>query len=189
MQKKIKLAAFAGIIYLVSFLPEIIFETMLEFGEGGGGTTAFLLIAYIVSAVSGVLFYYGFIVIANKLENNLLFVASFIIILTTIFYYLYSWYTIDLIDIEEEIFGVSVLLLYGFSGILFGLGLYRTRDILGNLASTAGILEMIVGFFLVTVILFFLGLILSIPAIIIEVLLLLKIAQSDTIKEENNIVV
>ena len=183
MQKKLNLAAFAGIIYLVSFLPELIFETMHEFGEGGGSTKAFLLISYIVSAASAILFYYGFVVIGNKLENNLLLVASYIIILTTIFYYLYAWYTIDLIDIEEEVFGVSILLLYGFSGILFGLGLYRTREILGNLASTAGILEMIVGFFLVTIILFFLGLILSIPAIIIEILLLLKVSQLESFKE------
>ena len=112
-----------------------------------------------------------------------------IIILTTIFYYLYSWYTVDLVDIEEEIFGVSVLLLYGFSGIVFGFGLYKMRDVLGKLASATGILEIIVGFFLVTVILFFLGLILSIPTIIIEVLLLLNVAQLDAFKEEKIAVV
>ena len=119
------------------------------------------MITYIISTVSTIFFYYGFIVIGNKLENNLLVVGSVIIILTTIFYYLYAWYTQDLVNIEEEIFGVSVLLLYGFSGIIFGFGLYRMRDVLGKLASIAGILEIVIGFFLVTVVLFFLGLILS----------------------------
>jgi hypothetical protein len=186
MQKKIKIAAFAGIVYLVSFLPELTFETMREFGDSDGITSFFLIISYIISTVSTIFFFYGFIVIGNKLENNLLVVGSFIIILTTIFYYLYSWYTIDLINFEEEgkIFGVSVLLLYGFSGIVFGIGLYKTREFLGKLASAAAILEIIVGFFLVTVVLFFLGLILSIPTIILEILLLLKVAQSEVFREE-----
>jgi hypothetical protein len=114
----------------------------------------------------------------------LLVVGSAIIILTTIFYYLYSWYTLDLVDIEEEVFGVSVLLLYGFSGIVFGFGLYKIRAVLGKLASVAAILEIVAGFFLITVILFFLGLILSIPATIVEILLLLKAAELNDFKDD-----
>ena len=61
------------------------------------------------------------------------------------------------------------------------------RKILGSLAQTAGILEIVVGFFLITVVLFFLGLILSIPAIIIEILLLFKAAELSAFKEEADV--
>jgi hypothetical protein len=184
MQKKLKFAAFAGIIYLVSFLPEIIIETLKEFGHDNGFLSTFLMITYVVSALSTLFFFYGFIVIGNKFDNNLLVVGSVIIILTTIFYYLYAWYTIDLVNIEEEVFGVSVLLLYGFSGLVFGFGLYKMRDIMGKIAAVAAILEIIGGFFLITIILFFIGLIISIPAIILEILLLLKAAQLDMFKDD-----
>jgi len=182
MEKKIRFAAYAGIVYLISFLPELIFETLHELGHSNGFTSTLLMISYIVSALSTVFFFYGFIIIGNKHENNLLVVGSIIIILTTIFYYLYSWYTIDLVKIEEEVFGISVLLLYGFSGIVFGIGLFRLRDIFGKLAAAAAILEIIIGVLLVTVVLFFLGLIISIPAIILEIFLLLKAAEPDSAK-------
>ena len=72
MQKKIKFSAFAGIVYLVSFLPELIFETLREFSHDGSLTSSLLMISYVVSALSTVFFFYGFIVIGNKFENNLL---------------------------------------------------------------------------------------------------------------------
>ena len=136
MQKKIKYAAFAGIIYLVSFLPELIFETLREYGHSDSSTSTLLMITYIISALSTIFFFYGFIIIGNTFNNNLLVVGSIIIILTTIFYYLYSWYTQDLLKMEEEIFGAS-------------------------------------------------GLILSLPAIIIEILLLLKAAELDNFKDNS----
>ena len=185
MQKKLRYAAFAGIIYLVSFLPELILETQSEYGQSNDFTSTLLIITYVVSALSTVLFYYGFIVIGKKFENNLLIVGSTIIILTTIFYYLYSWYTLDLVNSEEEVFGVSVLLLYGFSGIVFGLGLYKMREVLGKLALSAAILEFVVGFFLITVVLFFVGMIISIPTTILEILLLLKTAKLDIFKDNS----
>ena len=77
-----------------------------------------------------------------------------------------------------------MLLLYGFSGIVFGIGLYRMREVLGKLSLFAGILEIIVGFFFITVVLFFIGLILSIPAIILEILLLFKAVELGVFKED-----
>lgn len=179
MQKRFKYSAFAGIIYLISFLPELIIETITEFQAPDATTSTLLMITYIISTLSTIFFLYGFIILGNEYKIDLLIVGSIIIILTTIFYYIYAWYTLDLPAIEEDIVGISVLLLYGFSGIVFGLGIYKLKLQFGNLASVAGILEIIIGVFFVTVVLFFLGLIISIPAIILEILLLFKAADSD----------
>ena len=56
-----------------------------------------------------------------------------------------------------------------------------------KVASAAAILEIVGGFFLITVVLFFLGLIISIPAIILEVLLLLKVSQLAGLEEEQSV--
>jgi hypothetical protein len=177
MEKKYKLAAFAGIIYLISFIPELTMEIMQEFYAGDGYISALLLVTYIVSTLSTIIFFYGFILLANKYDDNLLYVGSIIIILTTVFYYAYAWFTIDIIEAEEKIMGVAILLLYGFAGIIFGIGLYRLKTVFGSLASAAGILEISIGVFFVTIVLFFFGLILSIPTVIIEVLLLFKAVE------------
>lgn len=183
MKKKIKISAYAGIAYLVAFLPEMILTILRDYYYVEGVSSTLLKITYVISTISTILFFYGFILVGNAFNNNRLIVGSIIIILTTIFYYMYEWYAIDQYTIEENIVGVSALLLYGFAGIVFGLGLYKIREVLGTLASAAAVLEIIVGFFFVTVILFFIGLILSIPAVILEILLLLKAAELSEFKE------
>jgi len=142
-----------------------------------------LRITYIVSTLSTIFFYAGFIVLGNKYKNNLLLVGALIIILTTIFYYIYEWYTVDISEVEKNIVGASALLLYGFSGIVFGVGLYRIKDVFGYLASAAAILEITIGIFFVTIVLFLLGLILTIPAIIFEILLLFKASELSTVND------
>lgn len=186
MNNKIKFCAFAGIVYLILFLPELIIQTIGELDQTDGIASTLLRTTYVVSTLSTFLFFYGFIIIGHKLNNNLLIVGSIIIILTTVFYDIYEWYNLGVYDIEKDIVGVSALLLYGFSGIVFGFGLFKIRDIFGTVASAAAILEIIVGFFFVTIVLFLLGLILSIPAIILEILLLLKAAESSELKGTSN---
>lgn len=186
MQNKLRFAAFAGIVYLVSFLPELTIEIIHDYQGGTSFTSFILMITYIVSMVATIAFLYGFIIIGNKFNNNLLVVGAMIIILTSIFYYIYSWYTLDMFEVEDKIFGGSVLLLYGFSGIIFGVGIYQLRLKLGGLASTAGILEIIIGLSFITIVLFLLGLVLSIPAVIAEILLLLKVAGMDEFQDEAN---
>ena len=186
MQKKLKIAAYAGIVYLVSFLPEITLEALHDYYFMGGATKILLIGSYIIAILSTVVFFYGFIIIGNKYDDHLLVAGSYIIILTTIAYYFYSWQTMDLYAMEDDIFSTVVLLFYGFSGILFGIGLYRMRDPLGSLASIAGIIEIIIGICFVTIIPFLLGLVLSIPAIIIEILLLFNAVELGPFKEEEN---
>ncbi len=186
VQKKLKFSAYAGIIYLVAFLPELIIEILREIDPATAPPSMLLKFAYIVSIPSAIIFFYGFIVLRYKFKNNLVVVGSIIIILTTVFYYIWAWYTIDIHEVEKDIVGGSFLFLFGFSGILFGIGLRRLRGVLDSRVSAAGILEIIIGITNVTIILFFLGLILSIAAIILEILVLLKTSELPAEKEEDN---
>ena len=76
-------------------------------------------------------------------------------------------YTINYYELEPDIIGISALLLFGFSGIAFGIGLIRISSLFGNLAAIAGILEIVTGILFITIILIIPGLIILIPAIIL----------------------
>lgn len=182
MSLKLRIAAFAGIFYLVSILPELVFETMYKYGESNQTVTAVLAFTYVISMLSTIVFFYGFMQLGMEYHNNVLVFSSVIIIIITFFYYLYAWYTRDLPDMDPDIFGGAVLFLFGFSGIFFGYGLYSMHEILGKYARIAGIFEMLIGICFVTIILFLLGLVLAIPTIILEILLLFNLSQSDRFK-------
>ena len=184
MSMKLKIAAFAGIFYLVSTLPELVFETMYEFSDYDTGLSSVLALIYLISVISTILFFYGFIQLGIEHHNNFLVFSSVIIIVVTFFYYLYSWYTRDIPDIEPDIFGGAVLFLFGFAGLFFGYGLYSMQVVFGKYAKIAGILEMIIGICFITIILFLLGLIIGIPAIIFEILLLFNLSESSKYKKD-----
>ena len=67
----------------------------------------------------------------------------------------------------------------GFGGLqlIFGIGMYQLKDKIGQLAQVTGIFEIVVGASLVTVILATLGVFLLIPTIIIEIILLYRLAK------------
>jgi hypothetical protein len=65
-------------------------------------------------------------------------------------------------------------LLFGALGILFGVSLLRLQDGMGELARIAGILEIVMGCMLVTVVLFFITYVILIPATVVEILILYR---------------
>ncbi|MBK1440726.1 hypothetical protein JHJ32_12065 [Parapedobacter sp. ISTM3] len=64
--------------------------------------------------------------------------------------------------------------LFGALSIVFGLSLIRLQDGMGELSRVAGILEIIVGCLLVTVVLFFVSYVIMIPAVVMEILILYR---------------
>ena len=58
--------------------------------------------------------------------------------------------------------------------LIFGIALIRLQDGMGELSRVAGILEILIGCALVTVILFFIAYVILIPAIIVEILVLYR---------------
>ena len=69
---------------------------------------------------------------------------------------------------------MAAAVVFGVLGIIFGVALLKLQDGMGELSKVAGILEIIMGVFLVTVILFYLAFPVMIPATILEVILLYR---------------
>lgn len=56
----------------------------------------------------------------------------------------------------------------------FGIALIRLQDGMGELSRAAGVLEIITGAAFITVILFFIGYVVMVPAVIVEILVLYR---------------
>ena len=182
----LQIAWIAGIVYLLlgsveSFLDYERFELQspdLSFQAGSfpSLTTIAYISTKIVSYSSYVLFILGLIHLAKMFENSTLKIGAILMIAVSGLLFFTDTITL-FFDIDE----VSLITLFAFmsvisgaSGIIFGIGLFKLQDGMGRTAQAAGILEIIIGACFGVVVLFFLGFILTVPAVIIEVILLYK---------------
>jgi len=83
-------------------------------------------------------------------------------------------YFVSLSDFSWITLGTSGVIAIGAVGVVFGVGLIRLQDAMGVTAKAAGILEIIAGCCLITVLLTIVGFIVYIPAMILEIVLLFK---------------
>lgn len=172
----LQIAWISGIIYFVlGFLDGILeYERLENFNEVE--STSF----YITSKVCYYLFYslflIGFVKLASYFSNYLLKISAYMLIAIFTIWTFFDIFTLFYEISDENLIAVGAgeMICYGGLSIVFGIGLMRLQDGMGNLAKMAGIFEVIAGFFFAIVVLFFLGFILLIPATIIEVILLFK---------------
>jgi hypothetical protein len=65
----------------------------------------------------------------------------------------------------------------GVIGILYGVSLYRLYNNIGTISKIAGVLEIIAGFFFLTVVLSFVNIVICIPAIVLEIIIIYKVME------------
>ena len=128
----------------------------------------------IASLLSYIFFYVGMIKLGDYFENRLLSISGYLLmalmVLMTgsdIFSVFYEGTTMSWITI-----GTGLTMAFGSIGVVFGVGLLRLQDAMGKSSKFAGVLEIIGGICLITVILGIVSLIIYIPAMIIEIILL-----------------
>ena len=177
MSKKLKIAAWAGLLSLLLVPPEIYLEHLLD--ERPGTTWIFLLIlcVYIVSVLFTILLYYGFYLIGKKFNAPFIVISSIIIIFLK-----FVWYIFQVFNLQEPIafyntFGGAVLVVFGLSRLGFGYGMFKIKDALGKPATSIAILEFVIGLFLVTIVVYFAGLLVSIVVAILQFILLMRLAK------------
>jgi len=125
---------------------------------------------------------YGFLIAGNLLKNHLMKIASILL-----FMVLLGFYVFDILSVFYEVLDIKIILVsqsvcFGMVGILFGISILKSKDILGNTGLASGITELLLAFCLLTVILSPIALFLLFPAIVLEVLVLYKV--SDIVKEQ-----
>jgi transcriptional regulator with XRE-family HTH domain len=173
------IAAMAGAVYLVS---QIILGTLDVAWFANEGKLAFSMkaiytILTVIMVVAYGLFVRGFIALSTVFENALLKSVGFMLILATAALGFLNVFTLSYTAEEFAWFSLSYVfaaILFGTLSIVFGIALIRLQDGMGELSRAAGVLEIVMGCFLITVVLFFVSYVIMIPAVVLETLLLYR---------------
>lgn len=121
------------------------------------------------------LFARGFIVLSNLFENSLLKVASWLLILVTAAEAILDVNSLSVQDIETlGIPYAAAAVIIGVVTVVFGVALIRLQDSMGELSRMAGLLEIVMGSLLITVVFFFIAYVVFIPAMIVQILVLYR---------------
>jgi hypothetical protein len=176
---RLKAAAYAGILSLLLIPPEIFLEESLRANPGTLWIFASISLIYILNVALAVVFYRGFILIGRRLDHSSIVVGSMIIILLNFAWYGFQVYALRGPVSFYGVYGGVVLVVFGASRLLFGHGIYRARDTLGGLAMPIAILELVIGLFLMSVRFYLVGFVLSLVAVVLQIMLLLRLASAE----------
>lgn len=171
------MGAIAGAVYLIA---EIILGALdIVWFMNEGVWRPFMNIIYITLTITTVVSYFlfarGFIALSSIFENTLLQIGSWMMIFVITGLAFLDIISLYLGHSEEMWFAyIPAAVITGSLTIVYGVALLRLQDGMGELSRVAGILEIIVGCALITVIFFFISYVVMIPATIIEILLLYR---------------
>ncbi len=171
------IAVLAGAIYLIS---EVILGAMdiawfLGSRDWGFRMNANYTGLIVVMVISLALFARGFIVLSAVFENSLLRVASYLLIIATISKGILDVSSLSVEDMESIWIPYAVIaVIMGAVAIVFGVSLIRLQDSMGELSRVAGILEIVMGCLLITVVFSFISYVVFIPAVVVEILVLYR---------------
>lgn len=194
-RKQLILALIFGVIYFIQFFFRGALEHLRYIKEGMfwgyddpskyyqymGNNIEFSRSTYVfivlIGLISFVYFQRGFILIGHIFQNYLLRIISFILILFT---FLMTFY--DIVSIFYDAFERFIILggsafALGVIGILYGVSLYRLFKNIGVICKFAGILEIIAGFFFLTVVLSIINIAIYVPAIVLKIIIIYKVME------------
>lgn len=175
MRRDLRLAWIAGIVYFIAGFPESAMEFLMIESESLLSGSWYSIVKAIV-LVSFIFFIRGFIIIGFYYKNTLLtFSAWLYLFVVVVDYSIAIFSSYDATTMMEV--PVARGLIYGFTAVFFGIALYRMRATLGDAAHYAGLLELAVGISFLTLILFMVGMVLMIPAELLEIYLLFRLAE------------
>ncbi|MBI2208265.1 hypothetical protein HYU50_02115 [Candidatus Woesearchaeota archaeon] len=177
MNKNLNNAAIAGIVAAIFFIPAAIFEYLREADKLTGNLFPVYVLITIISLGSYLYFMWGFKIIADKTKNKLLGISTYLVIIATIVTYATIFLPQNDSTLTQIIFGVVIFILFGALSIPFGIGLLRLKKEFGALATATGVLNIIGGISFITVFLFFIGLLIMVPLIVLEIMLMFKASK------------
>jgi transcriptional regulator with XRE-family HTH domain len=124
--------------------------------------------------ISAYYYFGGFVVLGSKLKNHVLVISSLITIFAIALFSFYDIISLFYNSIEKQTIDGGKSITFGIIGIVFGIGLIRLNKYYGLSASLAGFFNIIEACFFLTLILWFVGAILTIPSEIFEIVILYK---------------
>ena len=132
------------------------------------------IILKLLIIISSYYYFGGFVVIGSKLKNHVLVISSLITIFAIALFSFYDIISLFYNSIEKQTIDGGRSITFGIIGIVFGVGLIRLNEYYGLSASLAGVFNIVEGCFFLTLILWFVGAIFTIPTEIFEIIILYK---------------
>ena len=167
----------AGIFFLVAALFEGVADYVrfdddeLIYGRWGHLTVK------VLALVLNSLLLYGFLVSGRLLKNYLMKIASVLMLFALLFFYAYDVVSVFYEPLHFEVILLAESVVLGALGVLFGISIIKSEKKLGPIAYVSGGMELLIAFCLLTVFLSPVALFLFFPVIILEIVLLYKIAS------------
>ena len=176
-KKRLRMAWLFGIVYfLLGFIETV--ADLYQFTEDiSFSNTLVYFVIKTISAISFVFFFAGFYVVATKHNSQLLKVIILLLMAAFVISNCMDVFSLRVTDEAIAFRLIAECIVFGGLQLVFGIGILQLKSKLGQLAQVTGILEMILGVSFGTVIFATLGMFLLIPAVILEVLLLYKLAE------------
>jgi len=176
-KKRLNLAWVFGIVhFFIGFI-----ETAADFYQFTEDISLVNTLVYIliktVSAISFVFFFLGFFAVAARYKSQLLKIITVLLMVAFVISNCIDVFSMHLIDDTIALRLVVECIVFGGLQLVFGIAILQIKSKIGQLAQINGILEILVGVSFISVIFASFGIFLLIPTIIIEVLLLYKLAR------------
>lgn len=179
-QKMLTAAWIAGAVYLISGVLDVTAEVFLA-TEGlmlsGKMTYAGIKV---LAAVSFFIFFRGFAILGALFQNQLVRIGAYLFMFSVAVMYLGNVVLIFSFPdhgLLRDAYDISFMVTFGVIGLIFGIGMLRLQDGMGELAKAVGVLEIIMGATFLSIILAFIGLVLFVPVTVVEIILLAKAAE------------
>lgn len=132
------------------------------------GLSTLLVAAYIF-------FIRGFLILSQLFENKLLTIGGYLMITAVAAISILDVSALGVEDLELLALPYAAGAVFmGALSLVFGIALWRLQDGMGQLSRVAGILEIIMGCSLITVVFFFVSYVILVPAIVVEILVLYR---------------
>lgn len=172
--KQLNIAWIFGIIYFIlGFIEGAAEFARFDDDQPTFGTPGYVFVKVFV-LISYIFFQRGFILIGGIFKNYLLKIISLVFIGVNVLIIGFEVVSVFYDTLDREVVMLGASLTYGAIGIIYGISLTRLEQSLGTFAKLAGILEIIAACFFLTVVLFFVGFIIQIPAELFEIILIFK---------------
>ena len=173
----IKIAWICGLIYFLSGFVEFavdyarIYEDELIISK-----SAYLSMKFIV-LITFIYFMWGFVLSGKIFSNYLLKIGSFFLIGTSILFHGYDMISLYFEPFNMEYVLVTQSIFCGIGAFIFGFAILRLVKPMGNISQIAGGFQIASGVFFILIFMAWLGLIFSIPAVLLQIVLLYKIGE------------
>lgn len=175
--KQLNIAWFSGLIYFILGFPEAAAEYFRYKEDQMIFNIPFYVCLKISVFIAFFFFQRGFIIAGHLFKNYLLKIMSYVLISGMLLMISYDIASLFSGSVERKFILGSEALTFGGIGILFGMSLLRLKKSFGQLPVIAGVLEIIAACFFLTIIFAFAGEIILIPAELIEIVILFKVAE------------